>query len=68
MGFLLRITDDMEVFLTEATLGAAKLPPGEGWNVAAVIEPSSGPPRFVWTRSKILRDLENTKAREGSAQ
>jgi len=57
MGLLLKIPSSMNTFVTEVVPGEVVSPPGEGWEITAVVEGVLAP-RFVWTRSKIYADSE----------
>jgi len=63
MSQLLHIPSHLEVYVTEMAIGENRSPPGEGWSVAAVVE---GPkiPCFVWTRSRLVAELEAEKKQE----
>jgi hypothetical protein len=60
MGLLLKIPSSMDTFVTEVVPGEVASPPGEGWEITAVVEGVLAP-RFVWTRSKIFLESEKTE-------
>lgn len=70
MPVLLHVPEDRDIYVTEVSAGEVKRPPGDGWQMVAIIEghnliqwgpevAHAVPPKFVWTRSKVHREMES---------